>query len=428
MRNRSKKYWLLCSLLLPVVFALTLQAATLEDFSLNSRLSLSARPMPCSLSGEIKTEAPCENAFFKWNARSLIDLDLRVGNVDYFLDSSLSIPHPEHLVLGLETDVAEITVEPEIWFAVPFQGVVDANNISTSVVVPPGDPLFVAARMTASWNIDNFRFKNLFMYEDVNFPGSGSPAQEDWSYGPQFQKFKTGDIFYLTGRMDNGVYFSSRTSFCADGSTSVKNYSASGGVDGDCENPIQERLSIGGLSLGDVRLSETIDVKIGEDTGVTSRTGFTLSPFDWASFGTSLTADITSLDLGMGSISVGLSFSISPFRLSVSLGELEELEFRTATASFHQRFALDMINGAFSGSATLQNEGGLTGVSMSLFASQGTVSTSTSVSFSKSDNFLKFTYLNTRINLRLTPFTFTATPSFSENGLRRLAITTGVMF
>lgn len=427
MNNRLTVFSSVCLLAIAILLFSGVTTRALEDFSLSTKLSLSAIPMPCSLTDEIQTETPCEKAFLKWDITSILDLDVRIAEVDYFVDTSLSISHPEHLVLGLETDIGELTVRPEIWFAVPFEGVVDANNTYNTVVVPPGDPLFVAGRATASFTAGNFRFKNIFVYEDINFPGTG--YFDGMNYGPQSQSFKVGDIFYASGRTEDGIYFSSQTSFCARGSTSVKGYSAPGGVDPDCENEINERLTIGGIRFGDyLSISETINVDIEEETTATSRTGISFTPFDWSRFGTSLTTDIVPLEFEMNAIRLGLSFDVDPFRFNVRFNDIETFELNTITASFHDRFTLGTMNGAVSANTTFQNERGITGVSMSLFVSQGTVSTSTSVSFAQYDESLQFSYLNNRISLRLSPFTFTASPSFGRDGLRRLAITTGVMF
>jgi len=423
LRNLSRRRLVLLIFLTLFVIAGSFDSLALEEFSLNSKLSLSATPMPCTLSEEIESETPCERAFLKWDIKSIIDLDVKFGNTDYFLDTALSISHPEHLVLGLQSDVGGFTLRPEIWFAAPFESITDVNNMYNSVVIPPGDPLFVTARLTTTYNVGSFRFKNLFMYEDVNFPGYSFDGME---YTAQSQSFKVGDILYLSGRLENGISISSRTSFCADASTSVKNYSASGGVDPDCENEINERLSISGITIGPVRLYESINIDIKDDTTVSSRTGISFSVFDWSRFSTSLSVDIIPLDIEMGSISVGLS--ADPFRLNMSFSELQEPKFNAVTGSFRERFKVGLINGSFSANATVQGDKGLTAVSMSLFVSQGTVSSSHSLSFSRWDDRFQFSYLNNRINLRLSPFTFTASPSFNSNGLRRLAISTGVMF
>jgi len=411
--------------LIAVLLIPTPQVLALEDFSLNSKLSLSATPMPCSLTDEIKTDTPCDKTFLKWEIKSTIDLDLKIGQTDYFLDSALSISHPEHLVLGLKTEVGGLTLKPEAWFAVPFEGVTDVNNMYNSAVIPPGNPLFAAMRLTTSFSLSKIRFKNLFMYEDVNFPNPRS-SFENLEYDAQSQSFKVGDIFYFSGRTESGIFYSSRTSFCAFGSMSVKNYSASGGVDPDCENGISERFSISGLKIGNLRLSETINLDLKEDLKVASRTGLNFAVFDWARLSTSLMANIIPFDIDMSGFSVG--FTVDPFKFNVSFREIEEPKFNAATASVHQSFSLGMINGSFSTNATVQNEVGLSSVSMALFVSQGTISSSHSLSFSRRDGDFRFSYLNNRINLRLSPFTFSASPVFGENGLTRLAMSMGVMF
>jgi len=426
--KRSK--WLLACLIFLLTFISgytfsSYPASALEDFSLNSKLSLSATPMPCSLTDEIKSETPCERSFLKWDVESILDLDFRIAKTDFFIDSALSIAHPEHLILGLETDLGEITLKPEIWFAVPFEGITDANNMYNTVAIPPGNPLFATARLTTTFNIGDVRFRNLFMFSDVNFPHPGSDFA-GLEYGPQSQSFSVGNIFYFSGRTEGGISYSSRTSFCASGFTSVKNYSASGGVDPDCDGGVNERFSLSGIRIGELYLTETLDIDVTDDVTATSRTGLSFSILDWTRISTALTADIIPFDVNMSGISVGLS--VKPFRFNISFSDLHKVEFNAATASYRQRFGLGMINGAFSANATVQNERGLTGVSMAMFVSQGTVSTSHSLSFSKRNGEFKFSYLNNRINLRLSPFTFTASPAFSINGLTRLAVTTGVMF
>ena len=423
-----EKTWLIL-LLLTLVFLLSFipRVFALEEFSLSSKLNLSGTPMPCSLTDEIQLDAPCEETFIKWDVKSIVDLDFKIGKTDYFLDSALSIAHPEHLVLGLESSMGELTVKPEIWFAVPFQSAIDVSNLYNSVVIPPGDPLFFTARFNTTFNFSGIRFKNLFMYEDINFPSARS-NYGDITYDYQSQDFKVGNIFYFSGRTESGLSYASRTSFCASSSTRVKNYSASGGVKAACNNEINERFSLRGIKIGGLRINETINANIGDDTTLTSRTGLGFSLFDWSRITTSFTADIIKAEVDKSPFALGLSFSSAPCSLNVRFSELQELKFSSTTGSFHQRFGLGPINGAFSANATVQDERGLTGVSMSLFVSQGTVSTSSSVSFSKRNDKFKFSYLNNRINLRLSPFTFTASPAFGEDGLRRLAMSIGVMF
>lgn len=157
-------------------------------------LGVIARRIPTTLTGEIKLDTPSEFVMLEFAITSNAVLNVDLGFIDLDINAAVNTAGPEHFVLkaplsfggfpvyGIPLD--ELSVVPEMWFAVPFEAVMDVNNLPNSVVIPPGEILFVKARVTFSTSLAGFTVKNMVMLEDINFPNPGSSYTPLYYYLP----------------------------------------------------------------------------------------------------------------------------------------------------------------------------------------------------------------------------------------------------
>lgn len=59
-----------------------------------------------------------------------------------YVDTVFAIPGFEYVVGGLDGKWGTFTLTSELCFAVPYESVVDVNNLPNMAVIPPGDLLF----------------------------------------------------------------------------------------------------------------------------------------------------------------------------------------------------------------------------------------------------------------------------------------------
>jgi hypothetical protein len=320
----------------------------------------------------------------------------------------------------------------ELWFAVPFEAVTDVNNLPNSVVVPPGGPLFVAARFTTSFECAGFTTRCLFMLQDVEFP---NPSR---SFTPLFyeqadQDFGLGSILSTSWSSPFGLSLSLTLGFNASQSgTVIKGYSASGRVDsGDCTADWGNYFlngSVSGIPLCDVSLGivTLTDVKMG--------IGFSVSTTQTLSATVSISAEVAE-DVGFStsfmlfkdpvtSTGLNISGSLGCFDFGVAL---DKLDLTSLSAGCNTPFSLGALTGAFNVSATGLDKG-LTGLSARLALSQGLFSASTNVAFAQRGDDFGFASLGTQFAFRIPPGTISIQATFSRYGLTRASVSTGVTF
>ncbi|HUT87533.1 MAG TPA: hypothetical protein VMX15_05570, partial [Candidatus Heimdallarchaeota archaeon] len=166
-------------------------------------LDLVARRIPTTLTGEIKLDTPSEFVMLEFAIASNLVLNASFGFADLNIDAVVNTAGPEHCVIKAPINLGDLpfyeiqfdklSIVPEMWFAVPFEAVTDVNNLPNSVIIPPGDIMFVKARVTLSTSISGFSIKTLAMLDDINFPNPGS-SYTPLYYPVQSQSFAVGGI------------------------------------------------------------------------------------------------------------------------------------------------------------------------------------------------------------------------------------------
>ncbi len=405
-------------------------------------LDFVGRRIPTTLTDEIALDTPSEFAMLEFGIYSNLGVTVDCGFGDLELDMGTNMAGPEHAVGIADLELASIALGgalfedihaiSEMWFAVPFEGVTDVNNLPNCVVIPYGDPLFVAARFTASFKLAGFTMRCLLMLQDVEFPNPSA------SFTPLFyeradQDFGLGSIWTTSWSSPLGSSLSLTLGFNASQSaTIIKGYSASGRVDsGECSAdwgnyflngsiggiPLCD-MSIGIVSLADVKmgvafsvstsqtLSATVSIsaKVAEDVGFS--TSFTLFKDPMTSTGLSISGSLGCLDFGVA---------------------LDKLALTSLSAGCNTPFSLGALTGSVNVSAT-GLERGLTGLAARLSLSQGLFSAATSVSFAQRGDDFGFASLGTQFAFRIPPGTISVQATFSRYGLTRASVSTGVSF
>jgi len=402
-------------------------------------LDIVARRIPTTLTGEIKLDTPSEFVMLEFAIASKLVLTVPLGFADLSLDVAINTAGPEHFVFKGNVALGQVdiyglildgfSVVPEMWFAVPFESVLDVNNLPNSVLIPPGNTLFVRSAVTSTVALAGFNIKQLVMFEDVNFPNPGA-SYDPLYYPSQSPSLKPqyvfGSITSVSWRAACGISISSVGGINAvQAGKSVKGYSASGSV---LPGNWFETISVGGISLGDILFAGFMlyDAHLG--VGATVSTTQTLS--GTVSFSARL-SDTIPLGSSMtlfrrpsqwGGLSV--STSVGPFRLSA---RLDQLTVTSLSAGFNSSLNLGAMTGTYAISAS-GLEKGMTGLSMRLAIAQGMFSGNTSISFAQSGTSFGFASLSTRIALRVSPGVITFQATFGRFGLARAAVSTGIVF
>ena len=405
-------------------------------------LNLVARRIPTTLTGEIKLNTPSEFTMLEFAVASNLVLHSSFGVIDLDLDTTVNTAGPEHCVIksplnldrlelyGIKFD--RLKLIPEMWFAVPFEAVTDVNNLPNSVLIPPGDIMFVKARFTALYSIGGFNVSHLVMLEDINFPNpsaSFTPLQ----YPVQSQSFAMGSLTTVSWRAQLGFSMSAKLGINASESgRNIKGYSATGSV---LPNNYFAQVSISGIKLADVSLYGTSvqSVMLGtsfyfaktptQTSGTTQfNTRINLSGRLWdkATIGGSVT--LTPFPPRFNGVTV--SFDMAPFRVAFAL---ETMELKSMSFSFNTGLNMGAMTGRFSATAS-GLERGMTGLSMRLSLSQGIFSASTSVAFAERDEKFGFASLSSSLTFRFSPAVVTVQATFGRYGLTRAAVTAGVVF
>ncbi len=420
-------------------------------------LDLIARRVPTTLADEIVLDTPSEFALLEFGIASNLDLRIDLGFADLVVDATVNMAGPEHLVLKAnaalgEVDIYGVILEgvsmvPEMWFAVPFEAVTDVNNLPKSVVIPPGDLLFVKARLTSSLSYMGFSIKHLAMLEDINFPDPGLSYDPLYypSQSPSLKpSFAIGSLITVLWKTQFGASISSVTGISAQQATnSIKGHSASGRVK---PGFFFESFSISGIKLGDICFSTItlhnaqvgISVLMSSDPTKTASVSCLaptcLNPIQTPSGSVSFSARVndqvavsSSLMLfrqPAGAPAIGLSGRLGPFQFSV---RLDLLEVTSLSASYNTSLNLGAMTGSFGAVAT-GLERGMTGLSMRLSLSQGIFSAGTSVSFAQRPTRFGFASMTGQLTFRFSPATVSVRATFGRYGLSRASISFGVVF
>jgi len=175
------------------IASIAFSAFPLPTLSGSTAVNPSAILLPCTLVGEIKLDTPCERTVFSWDLDMALKLRLSFSPSELWLDAVGGFAGFEHVILGAKGVLGGMTIQPELWFAVPFESVTDVNGLPNAAVIPPGDLLFAAARVEASGEVGGFSVRWVSVLQDLNFPnpGAGFPYLH---YGVQARASPRGAI------------------------------------------------------------------------------------------------------------------------------------------------------------------------------------------------------------------------------------------
>ncbi len=406
-------------------------------------LDFIARRIPTTLASEIALETSSEFVSLEFAIASKAILSVDFGFFDLDIDAAVNTAGPEHLVLkaplsfgglpvyGIAID--DLSVVPEVWFAVPFEAVTDVNNLPNSVVIPSGDIMFVKTRVTSSTSIAGFSIKILSMLDDINFPNPGS-SYTPLYYPVQSQSFAVGSLISASWRAQMGVSVSANVGINASSSgRSVKGYSATGSV---VPGNFFARVGISGIKLSDIHLGGATffqSVMLGTNFAFTKtptqtegstafNTTISLSGQLWDNVSISSSITLRPLPATFGGIT--LSITAEPFRLAFAL---DTMTLKSMSASIGSGLNIGAMTGSWGASFT-GLERGMTGASVRLSLAQGTFSAATSVSYATRGEKFGFASWASTLTFRFSPAVVTVQATFGRYGLTRAAVTAGVAF
>lgn len=440
-----------CGVLFLVVIVIIGGCMAFAQLSGRFGLDLVARRIPTTLTGEIKLDTPSEFVMLEFAIASNLVLKASFGFADLDIDAVVNTAGPEHCVIKAplnldkltfyEVEFDKLSIVPEMWFAVPFEAVTDVNNLPNSVIIPPGDVLFVKARVTFSTSISGFSVTQLAMLEDVNFPNPGSSfttripgsPYTPLYYPVQSQSYALGGLTTVSWRAQAGFSMSANIGVNASQSgRSVKGYSATGSV---LPDNFFARIGISGIKLADLNLGGTAfqSVMLGTSFSFTQRptqtegttafnTTINLSGKLWDKVGIGGSVTLAPFPPKFGGIT--LSISMEPFRVAFAL---DTMELKSMSFSFSTGLNMGAMTGSF-GLTASGLERGMTGLSMRLSLSQGLFSAGTSVAFANRAEKFGFASLGSTLTFRLSPAVVTVQATFGRYGLTRAAVTAGVVF
>jgi hypothetical protein len=434
------------SLFFTVAGALTAKA----DLTGSSAITLLAEPIPCTLVNEIKLDTPCEKTLLKFDIEALIKFGFSVSGLLFTLDMAVGIPGLEHVILTGNATLGMVDVISELWFATPFEAVTDVNLQPNTVVIPPGNFLFVKKRLTASFSLGGVLLQNLAIFEDVTFPNPGSPYGEtdcDGDGDPegtciqgietnpethyQTQSFAFGNIVTLTGQTPSGITLSSQTGICATtAGNSVKKYSAPGSVNPECVGRVKpqlffdfETVSISGIQLAPGLATATVLSCVGI-LGCTLTTTFGLSggPIP---FSTSFTVkDLFTLSFS------GVAFFINTGSVSLNVSLDSSFSLNSASIHFSKAITAGNLTAQLSASASAQKGQGVTGATISLSVTSGTFNANHVLTLTRNPatSTLQFGSFSISMGINIAPFRTSLQVAFGQGGLARAGISVGLVF
>ena len=413
------------------VFQLGILAA--PTLSGSTTLNLSALPVPCTLVDETKLNTPCERTIFSWDLDMAVKLKLSLSPAEILLDAVGGFAGFEHVILGAKAPFGEVEAESELWLAVPFESVADVNNLPNAAVIPPGDMLFAAALVRASWSADPFTINWTTVFQDINFPSPGRDYPE-LSYGLGDQSFALGSLIRISTTF-NGVGLSLQLGLGAEpGSFAVKGYSTSVRAVRDRFFAVISANNItlgcpwcpGGGSADGLRLGLSFIVEPKGPTFLTLRGSITAVVVDDVRVSTSFSLLVPE-KVQWGGFSVSMRTSLGSFSIQLD----PEGEFRSASLgmSYQTPLNLSWTSGVFFVRATATSQRGISSVSTSLSLSQGTFSSSYNLAYSwQSDRGLAFASFSLRFRINLAPLQVGVGIVFGRYGLGRFTVSTGYVF
>ncbi len=417
----------------------------------NSRVDVVMEPIPCTLIDEIKLDTPCEKTLLMFDIESIIDVTLVTDHLSLTTNFAVGIAGLEHTILTLDATIGSIDLISEVWFATPFEAVVDVNNHPNIAMIPPGEILFVKKRLTTIMTLGGVTLRNLAMFEDVTFPnpfrdygtsdcdGDGDPegtcvkgAETNPATQYQTQSFAFGDLINLTGQTASGITVTSEIGVCATrASNAVKKFSAVGSVNPECHSQPKPdllfdytSLNIAGIPIaaGVVSNAQISCVKISQcsltntlsmSSGlpIPISTSFTIT--DLFSFKFS-----NSISLVLNSGPVRIAFSFSSFQFSgVTLNYASTLDGRNVTAGL-------------GGNISISKGIGITGARLNLSVVSGTFNATHTLSLIRNpqEPGLQFGSFGIQMGLNIAPTRITIQATFGQMGLSRSAVSVGMVF
>ena len=401
----------------------------------STTVSLMGFPLPCTIVDEIKLDTPCERTVFAWDLEVGIGLKCSLDSVAVTVDTVFGIPGPEHLALGLAGKWAGIALSSELCFAVPYESVVDVNNLPNMAVIPPGDLLFAQARVEASGNISGMGVQWIAVFQDLNFPNPDT-GFSPLGYTAGDQSFGLGSLVTLTAGASGGMKITVQMCLGAEaGSFTVKKHSTSGKA-----NPDAMYLTVSftdipfpcpwcGGPIGHPRVGITFRIQPKDDPFISLTGSVSLTLFEDISIGTSFTLGITG-GLTWGGLSVSIPTSVGTLNLQFDASG--GLSSASLSMSYRHQFNLGWTSGSCSATATATPDKGVTGASFALALNQGLLTSNYGLSYSwqsdKSYTGLAFSGLNVRFALNLSPVQVGFALVFGCGGLAQFGVTIGYVF
>ena len=402
----------------------------------NTTISLSALPLPCTLVDETKLDTPCERTVFSWD----LDIALRFAleledRWELWLDAAAGFAGFEHVIFGGRGFLGEVEVKPELWLAIPFESVLDVNNLPNSAIISPGEMLFAAAQVQASWKVDVFDIRWTSVLQDINFPDPGRDYPY-LHYGIQSQSFAMGTVVNVSTTLANDVGVGFQAGFGAEpGGFRVKGYSTSVRAVPD---RLYARVSVNNIALNcpwcdswgalidRVRLGLSFAVEPKEETFMRVGGSIIFNLYKSIRVSTSFNMVVPE-GIEWGGISVSAKTPVGSLNLHFG----PEGEFKSGTLNMNYRTQLNLgwTSGIFTARATATSQQGISSASASLSLSQGTFSSNYNISYAyQSDRGLAFASFSLRFRLNLNPLQAGVHITFGRYGLGRFTVSTGYVF
>ena len=424
---------------LALLILLVVSTAMLGQISGSLDLNLIARRVPTTVDQEVTTDTPSKFTSMEFAILSELDITLSTGWIAPQVKAAVDTAGVEHFVFlspfsfgdstVFDLPLEDMKLLPEVWVAVPFETVLDANSLSNETVIPPGNPLFVSARTAFEASVFGFDVRHLVMLEDVNYPNPGS-SFDPLSYDHTDQEFAVGNLTSISWRASTGASVGVNLGLAASsGVKAIMGHSSSGKVTPDSSFL---RVSVGGISLGqtsllgigvqNVTLGTSFSVSTGTEEVIHSTISIAGPAWDGANLGMSISFGALPSAPTMSSIL--LSATSGPFTIGIAL---DTLEITGLSASCNGTMNLGAIGASWSVSASGIDRG-LTGLSFRLMLSQGTFSADTSITFSQRGDDFGFASWSNVLILRFSPAMLSVRVTFGRNGLTQAAISTNVSF
>lgn len=417
----------LVSILATLAFGGQVVHAELLDVSGQYSLTTIVMPVPASLIGVIQVDTPAEMTLLKFGIESELDFTATIWDAKFHLNSAINIAGLERVIVDGFIDLGLFDMKLEIWNAVPFETVSDVSHFPNWVVIPPGDLMYVKARMETSGTFPGFSFNNLLMIEDVTFPNPYADFVP-LHYPVQSQSFHVGDIFTMTFEPYPGVTVRSVTNISADGGSSpVKGYSAPGRVDPEstmCDFLLwNETITVTGLEYCGIPFWFSLKVDPCAANMDILRLSGGGSFSKWGDLELSGSFSLFPLLIG------GYSFSFSWCdNVSASVSLSNKFRFQSANVRCNIDIPFGAMTGTFTTAATFASDLEASSISLGASASQGTFSGGINVGISQQADTLRLSSVSTNFGMTLTPVRITLSILFGRTGLRQATLTVGVTF